>query len=189
MSLKTKLILVALFGLALAGCSTTEEEVNAAEVADTAAEAGATALGVESKEGTIGEVLEDDETADAASEDGAEGQAGEDLLALRVIYFEYDSADITAESQAILEAHASNLIINPGIRLTLEGHADERGTREYNLALGERRAKSVSRVLQVLGVGEGTIQTVSYGEERPAALGHDDSAWGMNRRVELLYGN
>jgi len=108
---------------------------------------------------------------------------------LRVIYFEYDSADITAESQAILEAHASNLIINPGIRLTLEGHADERGTREYNLALGERRAKSVSRVLQVLGVGEGTIQTVSYGEERPAALGHDDSAWGMNRRVELLYGN
>lgn len=191
MSVKTKLLYVVLFGLVLAGCSTTDEQINQAEVVDTADD-GAMALGVEGGEGTIGEVLEVEEPADGTAEEGAaatEDQAGEDLLSLRVIHFEYDSADITAESQAILEAHASHLAINVGIRLTLEGHADERGTREYNLALGERRAMAVSRVLQALGVGEGRIQTVSYGEERPVALGHDDSAWGMNRRVELLYGN
>jgi peptidoglycan-associated lipoprotein len=118
------------------------------------------------------------------------GAAGEgDPLSKRVIYFEFDSSLLSPEGQAIAEAHANYLISNPGVSLVLEGHADERGTREYNLALGEDRAKSVAQFMQVIGVQSGRIRTVSYGEERPVALGHDESAWGLNRRVEILYGN
>ena len=83
--------------------------------------------------------------------------------------------------------HANYLNSAPGVQIILEGHADERGTREYNLALGEDRAKSVGNVLQALGVSLNRIQTVSYGEERPVALGSDESSWSLNRRVEILY--
>ena len=104
-------------------------------------------------------------------------------------YFEYDSSTLDPESQRVAEAHAVYLADNPGVNVVLEGHADERGTREYNLALGESRAKTVARLVEVLGVDGYRVQTVSYGEERPAALGSDESAWSLNRRVEILYGN
>ena len=81
------------------------------------------------------------------------------------------------------------MIKNSGITITLEGHADERGTREYNLALGERRAKAVSSMMEALGVASSRIQTVSLGEERPVALAHDEEAWQLNRRVEIIYNN
>lgn len=116
---------------------------------------------------------------------GADG----DPLSKRVVYFEYDSSLMTPEAQVIAEAHANYLLSNPGVSLVLEGHADERGTREYNLALGEDRAKSVSQFMQAMGVQAGRVRTISYGEERPVALGHDESAWSLNRRVEILYGN
>ena len=113
----------------------------------------------------------------------------DDPLSKRVVYFEYDSSTLDPESQRVAEAHAVYLSDNPGVNVVLEGHADERGTREYNLALGETRAKSVARLVEVMGVDGYRVQTVSYGEERPAALGSDESAWSLNRRVEILYGN
>ena len=93
------------------------------------------------------------------------------------------------EGQAIAEAHAGYLRDNPGIRVVLEGHTDERGTREYNLALGENRARTVADVLMAMGVDVSRIENVSYGEENPVAEGHDESAWRLNRRVEIRYGN
>jgi len=116
------------------------------------------------------------------------GTAG-DLLSNRQIYFEYDSSAITEVSQQIIEAHAAYLVNNPGITVMLEGNTDERGTREYNLALGERRAKAVAKMIQALGVSSSNIQTVSYGEERPVALGQDETSYSQNRRVEIIYGN
>ena len=108
-------------------------------------------------------------------------------LAKRVIYFDFDSSTIKSEYQPVLAAHAEYITGHPDIRVVLEGHADERGSREYNIALGERRAKAVQQLLTVQGVAQKQLQVISFGEERPVALGHDESAWSLNRRVELLY--
>ncbi len=108
-------------------------------------------------------------------------------LAKRVIYFEYDSNTIRPEDRATIEAHAQYLAQRGNVKVALEGHADERGSREYNIALGERRANAVRDVMSLLGVASSQVSTVSYGEERPAVLGDDESAWRMNRRVELVY--
>ena len=89
-------------------------------------------------------------------------------------------------SRQVIEAHSQFLIENSGINVVLEGHADERGTREYNLALGEARADAVAEIMIAFGVAPGRIQTISYGEERPEALGSDESAWQLNRRVIIL---
>ena len=109
------------------------------------------------------------------------------LLQERVIYFEYDKSEIQEQYRAVIEAHATYLSQNPQVTVTLEGHADERGSREYNLALGERRAMAVERQFSVLGVTASQIRNVSYGEERPISAGHDESSWGLNRRVEIIY--
>jgi len=108
-------------------------------------------------------------------------------LARRVIYFDYDSAEISAADQDTLLAHAAYLAANPGQYIALEGHTDERGSREYNIALGDRRAQSVQRVLELNGVTPGQMSVVSYGEEKPAAEGHSEAAWRLNRRVEIVY--
>jgi len=110
-----------------------------------------------------------------------------DRATQRRVHFEFDSASIDEVNRAIVTAHAAYLVDHPGIPVTLEGHADERGTREYNLALGERRAKAVGQMMQALGVAADRISTTSYGEERPLALGHNESAWQLNRRVEIIY--
>jgi peptidoglycan-associated lipoprotein len=108
-------------------------------------------------------------------------------LSRRVIYFEYDSSNILAEDQELLTTHAAYLVANPGQAVTLEGHADERGSREYNIGLGDRRVQAVRRVFELQGVSPQQISTVSYGEEKPAVEGHSDTAWRMNRRVEIVY--
>ncbi len=115
-------------------------------------------------------------------------QGSGDLLSQTTIHFAYDSSELDADSLAIAEAHAKFLSENSSITVVLEGHADERGTREYNLALGERRAQSVVDVFVALGVSAANIENVSYGEENPVAEGHDESAWHLNRRVEIRYG-
>jgi len=135
-----------------------------------------------------------DDSAVQGTELGAEGAGATsgtagDLLSQHQVYFEYDSSAISEESKQLIEAHAAYLVNNPGITVMLEGNTDERGTREYNLALGERRANAVSKMMQVLGVGSSNIQTVSYGEERPVALGQDEASYSQNRRVEIVYGN
>ncbi len=109
------------------------------------------------------------------------------LLSARNIYFEYDSSDIKFEDRATVEAHAGHLVANPNKNITLEGHADERGSREYNLALGEKRAQTVKRQMTILGASPSQIRTISYGEERPAINGHDENSWSQNRRVEIIH--
>ena len=109
------------------------------------------------------------------------------MLAKRVVYFDFDKSEIKSEAREIIEAHARYLSANPTVRIVVEGHCDERGTREYNLSLGERRAKAVQQVVSLLGVSSSQVEVVSYGEERPAVMGHDEDAWAMNRRVEFLY--
>jgi peptidoglycan-associated lipoprotein len=115
----------------------------------------------------------------------AKGKA--DLLAKRRVYFAFDSSAVDEENRAIVEAHAAYLAANKNVKVVLEGHADERGTREYNLALGERRAQAVERMVKVLGLTSDRIKTVSYGEEKPVAMDHNDAAWSLNRRVEIIY--
>lgn len=112
-------------------------------------------------------------------------QAG--VLAKRTVYFDFDSAEIKGEGTDIVAAHAKYLAANPATRVRLEGHTDERGSREYNIGLGERRAQSVRRALLLQGAADAQISTVSYGEERPAVAGHDEAAWAKNRRVEIIY--
>lgn len=108
-------------------------------------------------------------------------------LSKRVIYFDYDKSEIQDEFRPIVQAHAQFLAANPRAHVTLEGHTDERGSREYNIALGERRAEAVRRLMLFMGAADSQIQTVSYGEERPVATGHDETAWQQNRRVEIIY--
>jgi len=111
------------------------------------------------------------------------------LLSKRTVYFEFDESVILDGDRPILEAHAQYLSQNPGASVTLEGHTDERGTREYNLALGERRAVSVRQFMSLLGASGQQLRTISYGEERPAMSGHNEEAWALNRRVEIIYRN
>ena len=106
------------------------------------------------------------------------------LRAITVFYFEYDSADLKPEAMRALDVHAQDLKGN-GQRVVLAGNTDERGTREYNMALGERRGQAVQRYLVLQGVSPAQLEVVSYGEERPLALGNDDQAWAQNRRVEM----
>ena len=104
----------------------------------------------------------------------------------RVIYFEFDSSDINSEGQAIVAGWAAFLSANASGKVRLEGHCDERGTREYNVALGERRANAVLQALTARGVSERQVTVASFGEERPVAEGHDEAAWQQNRRVEVV---
>lgn len=108
-------------------------------------------------------------------------------LANRIVYFDFDSAKISDESLALLELHGNFVASNGDLSLRLEGHTDERGSREYNISLGDRRAQSVRRVFLLLGASTDQLDTVSYGEEQPELSGHEEAAWSKNRRVELIY--
>jgi peptidoglycan-associated lipoprotein len=124
---------------------------------------------------------------------GSESSAGSSLedpnsqLARRVIYFDYDSSEIAPEDRQLISAHAAYLAANGGLRVTLEGNADERGSAEYNIALGDQRAQSIRRAFELQGVMPEQLTTVSYGEEKPVAEGHSEDAWRLNRRVEIVY--
>ncbi|MDG4554002.1 MAG: peptidoglycan-associated lipoprotein Pal [Candidatus Competibacter sp.] len=105
----------------------------------------------------------------------------------RIVYFSYDSTDIVPESRTIIENNARSLTKNPQIVTQLEGHTDERGSREYNIALGERRANAVRQTMIAMGVSPQQIRVVSFGEERPAAPGQSERSYALNRRVEIIY--
>jgi len=105
----------------------------------------------------------------------------------RVIYFDYDQAELRPEFLDIVAQHGRFMAENPDARVRLEGHTDERGTREYNIALGEARAITISRMLQLQGVGSTQLRTVSYGEELPVDEAHNSDAWAKNRRVNVIY--
>ena len=108
-------------------------------------------------------------------------------LAKRSVYFDYDSNAVKDEYRNMIQAHARYLGDNRNTNIRIEGNCDERGSREYNLALGQRRAEAVKRVMTVMGVGDNRIETVSYGEEKPKNPGHDEAAWAENRRADIRY--
>jgi peptidoglycan-associated lipoprotein len=122
-----------------------------------------------------------------SSVDVAGSDAAQPAGMARVIYFDYDSYEVRPDFAATLEAHARYLGANRTRRVALEGHTDERGGREYNLALGQRRAEAVRRSLSLLGVTEAQMEAVSFGEEKPAVTGFDEASFARNRRVELTY--
>jgi peptidoglycan-associated lipoprotein len=115
------------------------------------------------------------------------GAEGTGVLARKVIYFDFDKSEIKPEFADIVTTAARNLTSNSNLKVKLEGNTDERGTREYNIGLGERRAQSVRRALMLQGVAESQIATVSFGAERPAMEGDNEEAWAKNRRVEVVY--
>ena len=108
-------------------------------------------------------------------------------LSKRTIYFMLDSSQVQQDFVSVIAAHARYLLANPSQHVVLEGNGDERGSREYNIALGEQRSKTVAGMLKAQGVSESQLGIVSYGEEKPVAMGHDESSWELNRRVEIAY--
>jgi peptidoglycan-associated lipoprotein len=167
-------LLVVTLAVALAGCGSKPVKP-APPTAPTESNAGAQSEGANAA--NAGGAGNQDETAGPL--------AG--LLATRIVYFDFDSAVIQGAGVDVVAAHAKYLAANPQARVRLEGNTDERGSREYNIGLGDRRAQSVRRALLLQGVTEGQLTTVSYGEERPADPGHDEAAWAKNRRVEIVY--
>jgi len=170
----TQLVLIAASGLLLAGCPKKPQTLPDAQPQEEVS--GATTEG-----SSTGSVSGTGLTGDAAALEAAKS-AGV------IVYFDYDRAEIKPEFVPVVAAHAKYLNANAQRKVRLEGHSDERGSREYNIGLGERRAQAVRRALMLQGVTENQITTVSYGEERPAVQGSDESAYGKNRRVELVYG-
>jgi len=145
-----------------------------------------------SEAGTVStEGLSEDAALNAQNLTGASSKgvtaANKAFLAKRVVHFDYDSSDLSNEDYQTLQAHAQFLMANANSKVALTGHTDERGTREYNMALGERRAKAVESFLITNGVAATQLEAVSYGKEMPINAGHDENAWKENRRVELNY--
>jgi peptidoglycan-associated lipoprotein len=167
---------VAFLILGLAACQKKQTRPDEQGPAATAPGDGATTAGVD---GTSGRPGADMETA--------QQQALAALKTRSIIYFDYDSSEIRSEYLPVVAAHAAYLVKYPNARVRLEGHTDERGSREYNIGLGERRAQAVRRALQLQGATEAQIATVSYGEERPAVAGSGESEYTQNRRVEIVH--
>jgi peptidoglycan-associated lipoprotein len=168
----------------LAGCpkkATTVQPPTAGAQVGGEAGAGAGAGGGAS---TSGSPL--DANGNAVGAGGLGADAG-GSMAGKVIYFDFDKSEIKPEYAAVVTKNAQNLSSHPNLKVKLEGNTDERGTREYNIGLGERRAQAVRRALMLEGVQSSQITTVSFGAERPAVEGDDESAWAKNRRVELVY--
>ena len=187
-------LLAGLLALFITACATTQEEV--IEDGPPPEDETQMGTGVVTDDGSgvdaTGVAGVDDSSTTAITDEGPmtalemlEQTEGE--LSNRTIYFEFDSAKLTSESIEILEIHGNFIAGNGEVSVRLEGHADERGSREYNIALGDRRAQSVRRVLLFQGASTDQVDTVSYGEEQPAMQGHNEEAWAKNRRVELIY--
>ncbi len=186
-SLKQALAL--LFSIALlTGCESMSSSDEDAMTADQDAAAEQQAAADESETYSAPEepeVSAEELAAQKAKEAAMKEQAA--LREVRTIYFDFDQSTVKSEARAPLAAHAAFLSANPSTKVVLEGHCDERGTKEYNIALGERRAKAVARFLKINGVSDAQIEAVSYGEERPADAGHNETAWAKNRRVYIEY--
>jgi peptidoglycan-associated lipoprotein len=169
---------VVLLAFGLAACQKPKQvqpdTSGAATTTTDAGAAGTSGLGVEDS-GAAGQALTPQQ------------QALADLKQKSIVYFDFDSSEIRSEYVPVVAAHAGYLVKFPTARVRLEGHTDEKGSREYNIGLGERRAQAVRRALMLQGVADAQVTTVSYGEERPAVEGSDDAAHAQNRRVELVH--
>jgi len=171
-------LLIAIATLALAGCPKKPTTVPEGS-GSTSAEGSGASTGA-AGEGQVGEGRE----LPGASGSPTGGPAG----VANIIYFDFDRSDIRPEYAALITAHAKYLAASGAVKIRIEGHTDERGSREYNIALAERRAQAVKQALNLQGASDAQLTTVSYGEERPAVAGSDEAAYEKNRRVELIYG-
>lgn len=176
MVIKNKVVLAAAAAaLILSGCSSTGSKdggdgAGGAEIVD-GGSGGAATSGVDGRGSWKGSPLDNPDS----------------LLATRKVYFDFDRSEIRSEYLDVLRAHAEFLAANPLVNVTIEGHCDERGSREYNIGLGERRSNAVKRFFEAEGVNASQINTISYGEERPEDDGHNEAAWAQNRRAILVY--
>ena len=177
-------LLVAIIAAALAGCSTTPTTEAPVEDRGTAGATAPGAGGAETGGAQSGGVT-------GSQVGGAQGAAAlrdpNSILSKRSIYFDFDSFVVKDELKPLVEAHARYLQQNANARMTIQGNTDERGSREYNIALGQKRADAVKRMMLLLGARDNQIETVSFGEERPKNPGHDESAWAENRRDDIVY--
>jgi len=168
-----------LIAIALGGCQTTPTtDENAAPVEDksaTASQSGA------STSGTTGSGVSGSSSSSNPLRDP------NNILSKRSVYFDFDSYVVRDEFKPLVEAHARYLQSNRNARMTIQGNADERGSHEYNLALGQRRADAVKRMMTLIGATDGQVETVSFGKEKPRNSGHDEVAWAENRRDDMVY--
>jgi peptidoglycan-associated lipoprotein len=171
-----RILLALVIALSISACKTTEPETDTTST-DTTDTAPAVV-----EEATTSAAPDPRDYTDSRNFDNSES-----LLSKRVIYFDFDKSEVKSEYRAIVAAHASYAAANGSARVTLEGHADERGTREYNLGLGERRGNAISGLLSAAGAMGSQLDTVSYGEERPVCRVSDENCWWQNRRVEIVY--
>ncbi|MEW6688840.1 MAG: peptidoglycan-associated lipoprotein Pal [Pseudomonadota bacterium] len=174
---------IAVFSAALAACSaapTTEQ--SPAEVEDAKARAAAGAQGQPVPDRQVSKV-------DLTGKGQAKSPFTDpgNILSRRSIYYDYDQYDIKEQYRPLVEAHAKFLRDNPKMKILIQGNTDERGSREYNVGLGQRRSDGVRNMLKLLGAREDQIESVSLGEEKPKSEGHDESAWSQNRRSDILY--
>ena len=177
MNIALRLLLALMVTVALAACKTTEP------VPEPVEEPAETPAPVE--EVVTAPALDPHDYTSAQSVENFDNP--ESLLSKRVIYFDFDKSDVKAEFRGIVAAHAAYAGSHSSARVTLEGHADERGTREYNLGLGERRGNAVSGLLSAGGASGDQVDVVSYGEERPVCRVSNEDCWWQNRRVEIVY--
>jgi peptidoglycan-associated lipoprotein len=204
---KTTALAAALLSLTLTACTTTKApettgpsaaeqqaaadraaaEAAAKAQADAAAKAKADADAARTAAATEAARLESQKLADAQAEAAARANELAASLGMKTFYFGYDDANLQDDALNALKAHALYLGKNNGARVQVNGHADERGTREYNMALAERRAKAVAAFLTGNGASASQLEVVSYGEEKPAVTGEGEESWAKNRRVELEY--
>ncbi len=176
----TQLIAITALSAILVGCASEQPpETTEVEVIEVDANTDNTGTDDSSTVGIVEEIVFDGDELDNPDPNN--------LLLNRVVYFDFDKSDVRPEDRPTIEAHAQYLQRHPGATISLEGHADERGTREYNNALGERLAKAVRNLMTIQGGSGQQIRVVSWGEERPIDRGHDEIAWAANRRVEIVY--
>ena len=181
-----KWIIAALMFAAIAGCSSTEEKPadDAAAATTPPATTGGAATGGATTSGVTGSGVT------GAQAGGIPSSALKDprnILSRRNIYFDYDQFTVKEEFRPLVEAHAKYLQANRGARVILQGHTDERGAREYNIALGQKRADAVKNMMLLYGATEVQIETVSFGKEKPRREGHDEASWAENRRVDIVH--
>ena len=176
MNRKIKLVLLLVLSMTIAACGGNKRDTGANS---SSLPTGGDTSGSADQLNAYGTGLSSSELADL-------GIIG-DPLNYKILYFQYNSSVVDRKSDVIARAHARHLASLGGASVNLQGHADERGTRDYNLALGERRGQEIARIMNQEGAGSSTLQVISYGEERPANSAHNEGAWQENRRVEISY--
>ena len=193
MKLNKTLLALAISTLMLSACSDTDEKDTSLTDGSQNSASGindASTSGLNNTSGMTGSEMNGpgmSGSGDYASTLGPEFNDPNNPLSKRTVYFMLDSSEVMPDFIPVITAHAQYMVANPVQHMTLEGHGDERGSREYNIALGEQRAKSVANMMKAQGVSESQINIVSYGEEKPASYGSDEAAWEQNRRVVLVY--